>query len=80
MIILMVNNLDIYKFKEDLVSLINNSNLLAGTAYYVMKDVLKDLEDTFKQSINQDYIKLQNANNQQEIPVEKVDENIEEAE
>ena len=79
MIILMVNNLDIYKFKEDLVSLINNSNLLAGTAYYVMKDVLKDLEDTFKQSINQDYIKLQNANNQQEIPVEKVDENIEEA-
>ena len=76
----MVNNLDIYKFKEDLVSLINNSNLLAGTAYYVMKDVLKDLEDTFKQSINQDYIKLQNANNQQEIPVEKVDENIEEAE
>ena len=78
-----MSNLDIYKFKEDLVSLINNSNLLAGAAYYVMKDVLKDLENTFKQGIDQDYIKLQNANNQQEIPVEEVeevDDDIEEAE
>ena len=69
-----MSNLDIYKFKEDLISLINNSNLLAGTAYYVVKDVLKDLEDTFQNSINQDYAKLQETSQQE------INENIEEVE
>lgn len=44
----------IERYRENLISLINNCGLNPGTAYYVLKDVLRDLEKTYIQALNQE--------------------------
>ena len=65
-------NLQIEQFKKNIYNVLNNSNLLIGTAYYVMKDVLYDLEKNYIQSLRseQQYKYDKNFNETQEIEVD----------
>lgn len=49
-------NLEIEQFKKNIYNILNNSNLLVGTAYYVMKDVLYDLERNYVQSLKNEQL------------------------
>ena len=52
-----MNNLAIQKFYKDIINLVNNCNLPVGTAYFIVKDVLHDLEQAYitvlKEEINE---------------------------
>ena len=42
-----MNNLSIKYFHQQLITLINNSGLPVGTAYFIVKDILNELEKTY---------------------------------
>lgn len=65
-------NLQIEQFKNDIYNVLNNSNLLIGTAYYVMKDILYDLEKNYVQSLRseQQHRYDKNFNETQEIEID----------
>ena len=42
-----MNNLSIKYFHQQLIALINNSGLPVGTAYFIVKDILNELEKTY---------------------------------
>lgn len=42
-----MNNLAIQNFYKNIVNLVNNCNLPVGTAYFILKDVLHDLEQAY---------------------------------
>ena len=46
-----MNNYNIEKFRQDLIEVLNNSNILIGSAYYVLKDILNQLEKEYYQAI-----------------------------
>ena len=54
-------------FKNQLLQLINNSNLNISTIYYIVKDVCRDLQDLFNQMASQQYKEFcEEVNKQQE--------------
>lgn len=46
--------MDIYikTFEQQLIQLINNTNLPAGVVYYILKDITKQVEEIYIQSVN----------------------------
>lgn len=42
-----MNNLAIQEFYKNIINLVNNCNLPVGTAYFIVKDVLHDLEQAY---------------------------------
>ena len=46
-----MNNYNIEKFRQNLINVLNNSNLLIGSAYYVLKDILNQLEKEYYQAV-----------------------------
>ena len=42
-----MNNFLLEKFRQDIIEVLNNSNLLLGSAYYILKDILKELEEEY---------------------------------
>ena len=46
-----MNNLTIEAFHHNLLNLINNCGLPVGTAYYVLKDVYKDIENLYNRAL-----------------------------
>lgn len=46
-----MNILTVEAFKQRLVDTINSSNLDLATAYYVMKDCYRDLEDLYRDTL-----------------------------
>lgn len=44
----------LYNFRKDLENLINNSNLPIDAAYYVLKDVIVEVEGLYKQEIEKE--------------------------
>ena len=52
-----MNNLAIQKFYKDIINLVNACGLPVGTAYFVVKDILHDLEQAYltvlKEEINE---------------------------
>lgn len=62
-----MNNYDIFKFKENLLNLINNSGLMIGTAYFVVKDVFKELEEGYKICVEEEFKKSQTQNEDIEL-------------
>ena len=49
-----MNNASLEIFRQQLVELLNNSQLPVGVAYYIMKDVLIEVEKLYQQAINED--------------------------
>jgi hypothetical protein len=47
-------NIKVEEFKNKLVDTINSSNLDLATAYYVMKDCYRDLEDLYKDTLTKE--------------------------
>ena len=41
------------KFRNNLVQVINNAKLPIGEAYYVLKDVFKDVQDENKKAVDE---------------------------
>lgn len=50
----MFSNANLEIFRQRLVELLNNSQLPVGVAYYIMKDVLIEVEKLYQQAINED--------------------------
>lgn len=44
-------NYNMLQFHDQLIKLINSCQLPVGAAYYIYKDVLKELEQTFQQCV-----------------------------
>lgn len=61
--------------RKQLVDAINNCGLPLEAAYYIMKDVYRDLSDTYES-----YLKQQEAQKEAESASEKELENVEEEE
>lgn len=65
-------NLQIEKFRKDIYSVLNNSELLIGTAYYVMKDIFKDLEKNYIDSLMEEE-KQKKQNNEVHMEIDASD-------
>ena len=44
-------NIKIHDLKTDLVNTINTSGLPVGVVYYILKDLLNEVTDSYKQSL-----------------------------
>lgn len=47
-----MNNLQSYKFHQDLINLVNSSGIDVATAYFIIKDVLREVEGEYNKVIN----------------------------
>ena len=65
-------NIQIENFRANIYKVLNNSELLIGTAYYVMKDIMKDLEKNYIVSLEEEKNNLSNTSN-----TETIDLNVE---
>ena len=52
-------NIKTEEFKQNLYNLINQSNLPISNVYYVMKDVFKELEGIYLNTLQQERIRRQ---------------------
>ena len=41
----------LYKFRKDLENLINNSGLTIDAAYFVLKDVMSEIDELYKEAV-----------------------------
>lgn len=41
----------LYKFRKDLENLINNSGLTIDAAYFVLKDVMSEINELYKEAV-----------------------------
>jgi len=57
-----MNNLSIKYFQQELYKVINNCGLPVGTAYFVLKDILNELEKTFNDCVYEESKNSQNTN------------------
>lgn len=64
-----MNDATIKYFHQQLINLINNCGLQAGTAYFVVKDVLNELEKIYNQNVQEDYQTSNQETQSIEIPV-----------
>lgn len=46
----------LYKFRKDLENLINNSGLPIDAAYFVLKDIMHEMDNIYKQEIKKEEI------------------------
>lgn len=47
-------NTKLNTFKSDLINMINNSDFPIGVSYYIVKDLLVDIEKTYKEALIQE--------------------------
>lgn len=58
-------NIKTEQFKQILYDVINQSNIPISNAYYVMKDVFKELEGIYLNALQQEGLKRQKANKEE---------------
>lgn len=58
-------NLKTEIFKQNLYSLINNSDIPIANAYFVFQAIGKELEETYYQAINEENQQLQQENKEE---------------
>ena len=46
-----MNNLSIYEYRQKLIELTNNCGLTIGSAYFVVKDLAKELEENYYKAV-----------------------------
>ena len=51
----------LYKFRKDLENLINNSDLPIDAAYFVLKDIMHEMDNIYKQEIKKEEIEAAQA-------------------
>ena len=51
----------LYKFRKDLENLINNSGLPIDAAYFVLKDIMHEMDNIYKQEIKKEEIEAAQA-------------------
>lgn len=51
----------LYKFRKDLENLINNSGLPIDAAYFVLKDIMYEMDNIYKQEIKKEEIEAAQA-------------------
>lgn len=54
-------NLQIEELRQNIVKMANQSGLPIGVVYYVMKDIMVDLENSYNNYVNQAYKKEREA-------------------
>ena len=71
----MFYNKEIEQYRRQLISLTNNSGLSVGAAYYVLKDVYRDMESLYYKSIQEELkIKPEDEHEEEVIFVPPVSE------
>lgn len=69
-----MNNNDIIymeNFRQNLVSLINNSGLSIGNAYYVFKTVYNDLQGLYDNALKESFKQMKEPTEEEENKIEK---------
>ena len=51
----------LYKFRKDLENLINNSGLPIDAAYFVLKDIMHEMDNIYKQEIKKEEVEAVKA-------------------
>lgn len=51
----------LYNFRKDLENLINNSGLPIDAAYFVLKDIMREIDSIYKQEIEREEIEAAQA-------------------
>ena len=78
-----MNNSSIKYFQQELIQLINNSNLPVGTVYFVLKDSLNEVEKLFNDCIIKESQSTNSETKKISVPIPQnvgFDENKEETE
>ena len=73
-------NLKIQETYEAMLSILVNSNLQVGTLYFILKDILRDIEDAYKTGVEEELNALQKEQLEQEQDIEEVEAELVEAE
>ena len=64
-----MENLKLATFRSQLIQIITNNELSLGTTYYILKDVVSQIEELYQETLQkeyQDYIKKQNQKQKKE--------------
>lgn len=56
-------NLKIQETYETILNTLINSNLQVGTLYFMLKDILRDIEDTYNIGVREEFDALQKEQN-----------------
>ncbi len=64
-------NIKSEELKNNLYSMVNNANLPFATVYYIFKDFMKELTDSYIEALNTE---IEQYNKEQEVKEEKPDE------
>lgn len=62
-----MNNFYINRFYKKILEIINTSELPVGTAYFILKDILNELEKIYYQAVEND------KNAKEELKIQKVE-------
>ena len=73
-------NLKIQETYEAILNILVNSNLQIGILYFILKDILRDIEDAYKTGIEEELNVLQKEQLEQEQDIEEVEAELVETE
>ena len=68
-----MNNLQISNLYDAIINACTNSDLSVGTIYFVLKDIYRDIEQTYFEAVELEYLK---QNQEQEV-VELTEDEVE---
>ena len=66
-------NLKIQETYETIINILVNSNLQVGTLYFMLKDILRDIEDAYNMGVEEELNALQKEQLEQEQNIEEVE-------
>ena len=75
-----MNNLTIKYFHEQLLQLVNSCGLPVGTAYFILKDVLREVEKVYNECLYKEAHEENNSTETQTINLVQPEQNKEEME
>ena len=73
-------NLKIQETYETIINILVNSNLQVGTLYFMLKDILRDIEDAYNMGVEEELNALQKEQLEQEQDIEEVEAELVETE
>ena len=73
-------NLKIQETYETILNTLVNSDLQVGTLYFMLKDILRDIEDAYNMGVEEELNILQKEQLEQEQDIEEVEVELVEAE
>ena len=67
-------NIEYERLRETIRESIQNSGLDVGAAYFILKDVYRDVENTYYATMNNELMNLQNTSNNNDNVTVNVDD------